>query len=62
MHLADNKDIAQLLITEGANLNTKNNIGETPLDWAIKRKDTATTDPIRKHGAKTSEELIAEGK
>ena len=62
LHLADNKDIAQLLITEGANLNTKNHIGETPLDWAIKRKDTATIDLLRKHGGKTGEELKAERK
>jgi ankyrin repeat protein len=35
----------------------QNNDGETPLDWAIKRKDIATTDLLRKHGAKTNDEM-----
>ena len=34
----------------------------TPLDEAIRRKQTATADLLRKHGGKTSEELKAEGK
>jgi hypothetical protein len=33
-----------------------------PLDWAIKRKDIATADLLRKNGGKTGEELKAEGK
>ena len=43
--------------------------GQTPLDWAIKGKHTKTTNLVhdetiallRKHGAKTAEELKAEG-
>ena len=34
----------------------------TPLDDAIRRKQTATADLLRKHGGKTGEELKAEGK
>ena len=59
--LGGHKEIAELLITKGANVNAKNNGGETPLDWAIKRKHTETTNLLRKHGAKTAEELKAEG-
>jgi hypothetical protein len=55
------KEVVELLITNGANVNA-NNGGETPLDWAIKRKHTETADLLRKHGGKTSEELKAEGK
>ena len=33
----------------------------TPLDEAIRRKQTATADLLRKHGGKTFEELKAEG-
>ena len=39
-----------------------NAAGKTPLDWAIRMTQTETTDLLRKHGGKTSEELKAEGK
>ena len=65
MHKAadeDHKEVAELLIAEGADLNVKNKVGYTPLDVAIKRKRTEIATLLRKHGGKTGEELKAEGK
>ncbi len=45
-----------------SDVNAKDNDGDTPLDWAIRLKQTETADLIRKHGGKTGEELKAEGK
>ena len=63
LHLAaynDNEQIVQLLIAKGAEMNpyTSPGFGGTPLDVA----DEKTADLLRKHGAKTAEELKAEGK
>jgi ankyrin repeat protein len=56
------KEIVELLIDKGADVNAMNNDGDTPLDFAIKFKNTETTELLHKHGAKTVEELKAEGK
>ena len=63
MHRANlTKEIVELLIAEGADVNAKEKYGETPLNWAILLGQTETADLLRKHGGKTSEELKAEGK
>ena len=51
------KEVAELLIAEGADVNETNGSGETPLDYA----KTETANLLRKHGGKTGEELKAEG-
>ena len=58
--MAGQTGIAKLLLIKEADLNTKNINGTTPLDWAKRRPETA--DLLRKHGAKTADELKAEGK
>ena len=52
------KEVAELLIAKGADVNATADTGATPLGLAY----GATADLLRKHGGKTSEELIAEGK
>jgi len=56
------KEIVVLLIAKGADVNAKDNDGETPLDSANKNGRTEIADLLRKHGGKTGEELKAEGK
>ena len=53
------KEIVELLIANGADVNAKEIGGDTPLDDVLLDKETA--DLLRKHGGKTGEELKAEG-
>ena len=59
--LYNRKEIAELLIDNGADLNVES-YGETPLDTAINWKHPETATLLRKHGGKNGEELKAEGK
>ena len=58
LYNAKTMEIAQLLIEGGADVNAKDEEGKTPLDWGT----VETADLLRKHGAKTGDELKAEGK
>ena len=60
--IGDHKEIAELLIAKGADVNAKGVGDTTPLDTAIFARKTETVDLLRKHGGKTGEELKAEGK
>ena len=65
MHFAtgwDHKEIVELLIDAGADVNAKDDIGDTPLDVAIQLKQTEIAELLGKHGGKTRKELEAEGK
>ena len=63
------KEVAELLIAAGADVNVVHGRGETPLDWAekVRRTDTSEkkaakkeiADLLRKHGGKTGEWLKA---
>ena len=55
-------EIAELLIAKSADLNARNHWNNTPLGSAIRNDLNAMADLLRKHGAKTGEELKAEGK
>ena len=46
------KEIAELLIAKGAEVNAKDDEGETPLDLAWLTRQTETADLLRKHGGK----------
>ena len=62
LHIAATKEVVELLIAKGADVNARDEDGDTPLDWADRRNQTATTALLRKHGGKTKKELAAEGK
>jgi ankyrin repeat protein len=57
LHLAATKEVAELLIDNGANVNAKNGNSQTPLDMAVRWGKTETADLLRKHGGKTGAEL-----
>ena len=54
------KEVVELLIAKGADVNAKGWDGRTPVDYAIRKEEIA--DLLRKHGGKTAKELKAEGK
>ena len=53
------KEVVELLIANGADVNPKDMKGQTPLDMT---NHPEIADILRKHGGKTGEELKAEGK
>ena len=46
-------------LADGVDINSKSDIGRTPLDVAIAFKQSLITDLLRKHGGKTRDELKA---
>ena len=58
--MGGHKEVIELLIASGADVNVKTKRGRTPLDLVIRRPELAAL--LRKHGGKTGEELKAEGK
>ena len=56
------KEIAELLFAKGSDVNAMDEGGKTPLDWAVKENRTESLYFLRRHGAKSAEELKAEGK
>ena len=55
------KEVAELLIAKGADVNAKDKTGGTPLNFAIQNWRTEIADLLRKHGGKTWRELKAAG-
>ena len=56
------KEVAELLISKGADVNAQMDDGRTSLDKAIERNRNELAALLRKHGGKTAKELKAEGK
>ena len=60
--MSGNKEIAELLITTGAKVNTKDDKSDfTPLDSALSSENRGIADLLRKQGGKTKVELEPEG-
>ncbi|MFC1599388.1 CocE/NonD family hydrolase, partial [Candidatus Omnitrophota bacterium] len=51
----DRADIVELLIDNCADVNAKTSLGQTPLQLAIPRRNTASIEVLRKYGAKEPE-------
>ena len=47
-------EVIKVFLAAGADVNVKNDYGETPLDWAIQFKRTEIANLLRKHGGKRS--------
>ncbi len=60
--LGPHKEIAELLISKGADVNVRGFLGMTPLNIADEEGEKKIVDLLRKHGGKTAKELKAEGK
>ena len=48
------KEIVELLISKGADVNVKNDGDETALDWAVAWDKPEIAALLRKHGGKTA--------
>ena len=55
-------EVCELLIANEAKVNELNEKGQTPLDEALANGRKKTAEFLRKHGAKTSEELEVKDK
>jgi len=51
------KEIVELLLTNGADVNVTIAFGDTPLDWAVRNKKLETAKLLREHGGKAGAEL-----
>jgi len=58
----NNFKLAALIVKKCTNINYRIKSGDTALDLANRKKQNEITALLRKHGAKTGEELKAEGK
>jgi cytohesin len=60
LHIAareGHKEIVELLLAKGVDVNAKDKEGKTPLDAAIYGKNPQTADLLRKHGGKSGAEI-----